>query len=633
MKFPVLKLAFLAVCLLGTASASAQAIIDQYNHRLKNAQAISPLTDEMFGEQVSLHDGNTTFRVTDVQLPTNGTIPVSVGRKFDVSAHYMDRVGTSALHHDKQFGQFWDLDVPYMRAISDLMRGWVGRNPADPYHFASQKRCSEMDEGPPPTKGVGYFSDVEYHPSQFFSGVAINIPGHGMEQIVRQAPKVIGGKTYIARTASNWQVSCVTALKNGTGEGFEVLLPDGTRYRFDWKYSRTIASIDDATCNPGEAPDGVMASPQSAQKTWMTTPNCQAVTALPRSEEFIYATHAVDRFGNTVTYDWQAAPSGDQLTQIVSSDNALIALTYSGAGKITAISANGRTWAYSYGPPGYFGKGSLQYVTLPGNNGRWSYDYGTGMLDINKYEASYVWRGCRVNIDTKTTSAAPGQAETNVVIIGHPSGASGKFEFRKVMHGTRHAESRCSWSGGNWFNTGGFTAIVDHSSAYQVPSLYRKTVTGPGLPARQWLYYYAPGWNPPYQSTTTVYSPDGISTNYTYGNNCYFPDYGPDCDTGLLLKKEVYADGQVRRKEQYSYLLSAAGQNYPGSVGTLLSSSGLWYGGSAFNRNRPLYRSIVTQDGVDFVWQVETGCVTAGAYCFDAEMRPMRVTSLSRPAL
>lgn len=631
---------FLAVAIAGLPDAKAQAIIDQYNHRLQSSQTVSPLGPDLFGDQVDMRDGNTTFSVTDVQVPSNGSIPISIGRNLVVSAQYQDRQGLSVVRHDQQFGQFWDLDVPYMKGTFDLMRGWVGRDPNNPQRVASasQNRCTLMGEGPPPTMGVGYFSSVEYDPSQFFSGIVINVPGHGTEQIVKQTPRTINGKTYYARTASNWQVGCTTSIQNGTGEGFEVLMPDGSTYRFDWKYSRQVGSINDATCNPGDSVGEIMPSLQSSMINWYNTPNCLSTTAIPRSEEFLYATLATDRFGNTVNYGWQTfMPTGGQshsrLTQIAASDGATISLNYSAAGKITSITANGRTWTYSYGPPGYYGLSALQYVTLPGNNGKWSYTYGMGMLDVNHFDSAYVWRGCLLNIDTKTTAVAPGTAETNTITIGHPSGASGGFEFRKVLHGTKHAEASCRWVGGNWFNTGGYTAIIDHSSAYQVPSLYRKTISGPGLATQQWSYSYQPGWNAPYQSVTTVSEPGAIYTKYTYGNNCVYPSATEGCqDYGLLLKVTKGTANQVLRTEAHTYVLSAAGQNYPANSGTLLNSAGNWYGGSAFNYNRPLHRSVVTQDGVNFVRQVNTGCILPGAYCFDSRVRPTSFTSSSSPA-
>jgi hypothetical protein len=625
-----------AVVVVGLSDTKAQSIIDQYNHRLQSSQFIAPLGPNFFGEQTDMRDGNTTFKVTDVQVPSNGSIPVSVGRTLVVSAQYTDRQGQGVVSHDRQFGQFWDLDVPYMKGTFDLMRGWVGRDPSNPQRVASasQNRCTLMGEGPPPTMGVGYFSSIEYDPSQFFSGIVINIPGHGTEQIVKQAPRVINGKTYYARTASNWQVGCSASLQNGTGEGFEVLIPDGTQYRFDWRYSRRMASINDATCNPGESIGGIMPSLQSSMVNWYTTPNCLSTTAIPRNEEFLYATLATDRFGNAVSYGWQAyTPSGGQpqsfLAQIVASDGARISLNYNDQGRIASIVADGKTWTYSYGQ-GYFGYSALQYVTLPGDNGKWSYAYGTGMVEVNEYDPAYVWRGCRLNIDSKTTAVVAGADESNVVTVSHPSGASGTFEFRKVLHGTKQAEAGCRWVGGNWFNTGGYTAILEHSSAYQVPSLYRKTVTGPGTTTQQWNYFYQPGWNAPYQSVTTVAEPGGVYSKYTYGNNCVYPSATNSCqDYGLLLKVIKGAGNQVLRTEVFEYLQSAAGQNYPANSGVLFNAAGYWYGGAAFNYNRPLYRSVVTQDGVNFARQVNVGCTAPDAYCFDSSMRPTSFTQSS----
>ena len=53
---------------LGTASAATPD--QQYKNNLTRAQAVTPLTE--FGDSISLRDGSTSFRNTDISLPGTG---------------------------------------------------------------------------------------------------------------------------------------------------------------------------------------------------------------------------------------------------------------------------------------------------------------------------------------------------------------------------------------------------------------------------------------------------------------------------------------------------------------------------------------------------------------------------------
>src|SRR5690554_6088102 len=54
----------------------------EYRKRVEAAQNISPLEHGLFGEQVSLYNGSTTFSVTDIDLPGNNALPVRLARRL-----------------------------------------------------------------------------------------------------------------------------------------------------------------------------------------------------------------------------------------------------------------------------------------------------------------------------------------------------------------------------------------------------------------------------------------------------------------------------------------------------------------------------------------------------------------------
>lgn len=620
------------VCLSAVAfNAAAQSAIERYNREIRDASTIAALDAGLFGESVSARDGSTTFRVVDVSIPTNSGLPVEIGRRLDVGAQYANVQGrrSGAASEVSQFGQYWQLDVPYMVGTFAALQGWVGRLPIPDYlNAATQSRCSVMGDGPPPVKGVGYFGSVEYQPEEFFSGIEINIPGVGRENLLKGSPQVIGGKTYLHTTHGNWRIACLSSLKNGAGEGFEVLLPNGTTYRFDWKYRRGTSYLVDTNCVKGAAPVSVMPSMALVYGPWINTsefigdPSCREAESLPRTEEFLYATKAIDRFGNEVTYDYEEVPASTyfRLKRIYSNDGAEIVLTYDSGNKIQSVSANGRTWAYSYL------NGALSVVTLP-DASTWEFSYGGNLLGVNDFRPKEVWGSCVVNIGTRTTSVSAGPNDTNSFIFKHPSGASGQFDFRRVLHGTRQSEGLCQMIGGSFLNPLG-TPFVPHSSVYQVASLVKKTISGLGLAPSAWTYWYEPGWLPPRLATTTIAHPDGVVEKSVHANDC---ESDNNCRNYFLVSRTIMSGSVVKRREDYQYVESGLDQNFPDAAGGRLEYGGTLFGGYASLKNRPIRKTTITQDGTQFVSEVELGCGGPAAYCFDHFVRPTRTRKYSQP--
>lgn len=82
------------LCLVGSVSISrAESVADGYSRSIKNATAVAPLWPNLFGDSTNMMNGSTTFSITDVSLPTNGRIPVSVGRTLSVDGQTVDQMG------------------------------------------------------------------------------------------------------------------------------------------------------------------------------------------------------------------------------------------------------------------------------------------------------------------------------------------------------------------------------------------------------------------------------------------------------------------------------------------------------------------------------------------------------------
>jgi hypothetical protein len=126
-----------AMLLLGHGSAFAQISWgEEYAKRLKSAQTVAPLTDSIFGDEISLFTGGVTFSATDVALPGNNALQVAFSRRLDFS----DQTA------NKSMGR-WEIDLPRLSGIYPAGSPWV-----------PSARCSTV--GSPPT--VNGFSPQEY---------------------------------------------------------------------------------------------------------------------------------------------------------------------------------------------------------------------------------------------------------------------------------------------------------------------------------------------------------------------------------------------------------------------------------------------------------------------------------------
>lgn len=602
-----IAMAMLAATLVFPVASSAQSVIDQYTKAQRPSTEIAPLDVDLFGEQVSLLDGSVTFSYTDVSVSTNSALPMTIGRTLSIQDQAVDTYGKGVFRENGPFGIMWDMAVPHLKVTVDARLGWTGND-------RSLNRCSK-GQGAPWVTGVGYFQLAVYESEHYYSGLLASIPGYGEEYLLTASananvPMPADGFTYVKASKLGWRARCIPQLKRGDGEGFVILLPDGSSYKFDWLVSRPTAYVFDATCELGND-NPVFPSKQAMDLAEEDV--CVVAITVPREENLLYATEATDRFGNKVTYTYEDA-NPLRLKKVESSDGASINLTYYSAGQIETIVSGGRTWRYEY-------EGSiprLKNVVLP-DLSKWSYEYGSDFTVLNNANPVGTWEGCLLRIGTRATSVAPQAYDTSWIKIKHPSGADGEFKLRKVMHGTKQTEQRCNLvphckvGGGCNYSE----EIIGAPSAYQIASLYQKTISGPGMATQTWDYQYQPSWTAPYTSETVVTHSSGRVEKYKFGND-------KDSNYGQLLQATIGTAAQTLRTENYSYLNTLVGQNFSG-VGWDFSTSTYSWAGSIQSQPRPLVKKEVVQQGCTFIWEINTGCLQASAYCFDEYVRPLSI--------
>jgi RHS repeat-associated protein len=574
------------------SAQTAKSITEEYDNAIKAAQTVTAFGPDLFGEAVNLKDGTTSFSATDVSLRTNSGLPVSIGRSYGVNSRDTDAYVNLAVDGEL-FGN-WKLEVPTISGIYDERTGWVSRMPNP------QQRCAVSSwsyAGAPAVPSVYSYWNITYNSEQYWSGDRITIPGKGQFPLLylpsdRARPS--DGRTYYWTTKSDWRVACVPTLKNGSGDGFMVVLPDGSRYTFDWLSSRKVAALMDTQCGQGGHTGGI---------------SCKEAIVVNRREYTLHATRVEDRFGNWVAYDYDPA-NPRRLRTITSNDGVSVALAYGNNGKITSITSGVQTWQYQYTDAS---NGSLAAVVQP-DGSRWTFQYGDMYWLLQQQRV--VWADC--------DPVLPPTDRTEAITIGHPAGATGVFRFKKLLHGTDRTPGVCVPNESQPTKP----ALSLIPAVYKAASLISKQVSGPGLTPQTWTYVYQPSWSwspsgyaddctPPIQcnatSETRVTGPDGVVTRSVFGN-----DYWRTA--GQLQRVDIIDGATVVQSTVYAYLPDAVGQNFPDRAG--------WDPNARSNRletelNRPQRSVSVTREGVAYTSEVSV-CL-GQAYCFDTYLRPTQI--------
>ena len=584
-------LAFVSVVVL--AQADAVNLAYHQGQMPRALDAIKALGPDLFGDRVNLYDGSFSFEQTDVSLPGNSALPVAVSRKWTARAWFV----RGALAD-------WDLETPRIQGTFADPEGFV------PWGGSAANRCSGFGAPPGVTRGSGIDFEQnrikgaptkalprvggrpgtalpldptaarsgarDFQSWEYWSGTYVVVPGQGSHEVLKRASSnalaPTDGGNYPLVTAQNWQVGCLGALQNASGEGFTALAPDGTRYRFDWYATR----------------------PQAMMR--------QGDALLARNDHFVMATEVTDRFGNWVRYTYDPAKPMN-LTRIEAHDGRVITLTYANS-RVSTVFDGTRTWAYQYAA-----NGDLRFVVLP-DLSRWSLDMRPMVYPENIVSENGA--GC------ETLPFAPGGIYTGTMT--HPAGATGTFTSSFAVHGRTNVLRSCPTIPG--------TSVEDSPiwpKSLSVQGLTRKEITGPGMQPMVWHYVVGVGndpwgaWAPctscASSKVSTVTEPDGSVTRHTFGIRWRENE-------GQLLERQEGAPsstGLALRTTTYSYR-NATGQSFPDRWGDseLFTSDYLsWL-------NRPQDSRVVVQQGSTFTWQADPGA--AG---FDSFAKPARSAQFS----
>ena len=568
---------------------------DEYDRKIKAAQEIAAFGPDLFGDAVNLSNGALSFSVTDVSIPGNSKLPVEFKRTLSVGNRKGYRYNDAPLAD-------WDIDIP---RISGVFQTGAG--------FRSPCTATTAAQARPPQVVL---SGIPFAAQDYWSGNQADMPYGGEMLLVNPAtPKPTTGGPYYWMTSGFTYFSCYPA--NGA-EGFLAITPDGTRYWFDRLAAYHEPDMDKVgSTNKGD---------------WT------AEATLSRSRVALYATRVEDRFGNWVTYSY-ANPAGSpvQVTRIEANDGRLITIGYNAQGKVSTVSAGGRTWTYEYVFPTPE-KGSLSVVRLP-DSSQWTLSFSALTDTAIRYfkgAPGEPVRSCRDPGDVRTLGATG--------TVTHPSGAIGTFTVEPTRHGRSNVPMVCS--GYSSPNNADNDDVAVYSLNYDALSLTRKQVTGPGLAPVEWNYaytadiYFAPGTGPicysgdcmaplctadacAGSSRTYVWGPDNQYIRYTYGNSYRYNE-------GKLLKVEtgtgqplsLVATPTLLKTEVMRYQLAQQRQPFQTPIGFSPQEKGQ---GFASEYLRPQSGATITQDGTNFDWQVMNNS-------FDAFARPTTVTRSSAPA-
>ena len=546
--------ALMSVSALAQTDGSAISFYQEQGQLIRGSRGVTALGDQLFGDRVDLYTGALSFSQTDISLPGNSGLEVAVRRQYTAGRKFI--VG--------HFGD-WDLDLPRISGNYATSNGWVGR-------MNTGGRCSNF--GAP---GAAYASNgTDAWPDYlYWSGVHLTAPGGGGEVLSRhssntQAPT--DGQSYPLVTRGGWQIRCLPTIANGSGEGFVALSPEGVQYRFNWLASRFMRPLS-------------------------KTPSIN----LPRREFWMLPTEVRDRFGNTVTYTYDAADPW-KVTKIQASDGRTLNFTYiasaDGKPRIQTVSDGRRTWTYAYAD----GK-RLSSVTQP-DNSQWTFN-------LSGFEVFYP------SMDSGASClGGPGDYPETKVYTGtmtHPSGATGSFGTRFIQHGRRlpgDGKPTCI----NLIppnKVSGVEGAKDFAvtpTNWYTQALETKTISGPGLADRTWTFAWgvAGAADVPGGSAMSITEPDGSVTLNVHGFR-----FGVN-EGQLLAVKEGWNGTSALRTTTMRYR-EPSGMPYPEPVGT----SDVMAVDTLSLRLRPMDRKVIQQQGKSFSWE---------ATAFDVFARPTAAT-------
>ncbi|MFC3651555.1 hypothetical protein ACFONN_08390, partial [Dyella humi] len=559
---------WVAVLLVLSGWCHAQSVTpdQEYQKLIQVDQNIEPLGEHPFGENINTYDGTLSFNVTDVSLRGNG-LAITVGRTLSFWNYLPNSTNGSA---QRPFGD-WDLDIPRIETIVagpglPSTATWQTGGFVDATTGTTQ-RCTNFK--PPPGVAPVGTSASGFAADQYWAGYKLFVPGQGGQLLMPRgsanslSPN-ISGMSFPIVTKNNWMIACGVTASDG-GDGFLAIAPDGTRYTFAQLVYRPANELT----NGGSS-------------------------FLFRRDAFMYVTQIQDRFGNTLTYNYDS--STGYLTSITANDGREVDVAYqSGTPLIQTVTAKAanvasRTWTYSYDTS----TATLPYLTgvqLP-DGSAWSYQGGG--FDTAQVTMSVANCGAKT-VPTVSSAVNPTARMTA------PSGLTATFILTPRLSGRSYVPHNCY---GGSESSAPYATFPEFSGQFSITS---EVLSGAGMPTQTWSYSYSSpnlSWNDDACATsgtcaTTVYTdvtdPNGNDTRYTFSNRF-------DATEGLLLRTDSYsgaAGGTLMRSEINTYA-NPTGGPWPTAYGTDLLDRD---NAAQVMESSPVSQRTITQDGQNYTWQ------------------------------
>jgi YD repeat-containing protein len=531
---------------------------DEFKQKIRVSQDIQPLGEKPFGENINLYNGSVSFTQTDVDAPGNGP-DLLLTRTYTLAdlpaTQYYVGIANSVLAD-------WTLNVPRIETLSardlTLSGQW--------FFLDDVQRCTHFYQAVDITvQQTPSSTPVEYEPNEWWHGYQMITADGASQDLLKRDPQntlspTMGSMTFPIVTKQNWMISCLAQTANGQpGEGFLALAPDGTRYWFDW-----LAYKDAPAMVKGQG------------------------AALLRRTAMMLASRIEDRFGNSLTYAYDALGNP---TSITANDGRKLTLSYqspSGVARLVSTTlqpAGGapRTWTYSYGTP------ALSQVQLPDGTS-WGFDFP--IMTTYSNELFDYLGGCQEILKRVGSSRD--------FTVRHPSGLQGIFTVTNILRGRSYVPGTCSLA--NPRNPK--TLIPD---AYSVQAVTKKVLSGAGLASGTWTFVYSPANESAIEDCasgcastvwTDVTNPEGKATRHTFSNRF-------DASESLLLQTDYYAGAvgsALLRREQTRYAAPGAGP-WPSVYGSTLQ---MYLNAAQTEQLSPLEERTISQDGDTYTWQAES---------------------------
>ena len=365
----------------------------------------------LMGDKVDVASGSFSFEVVDLSLGGNFALPVEVRR----TSAFGPEIDSSA----KDFAS-WNLALPHIRTKELAIEGQLPSGGI----WSQNKACSGVmwaKTTPSIVVNSGGVHTIQSAARDYWDGDFISIPGSYSGKLLARSSD--GKNRYLA---NHWKIECITV--SGV-EGFRVTASDGTKYEFTKRRRIKGKKIQLGPETPVANYDG---NSQIIDAPVFNLPGDPLTREFRVYHTFMLPSKVTDRFGNTVTYGYNAS---NKITSITASDGRKITFGYNTKGYISSATAHGRTTYYSYenyGTIQFFGSVEwLNEVTLPSGK-EWQYEVPNFS---NTYERLH-WEDYFTNTHFVGSAALSPElclagTHGQAISITHPDGAVGDFYFKE----------------------------------------------------------------------------------------------------------------------------------------------------------------------------------------------------------